>query len=197
MRQFIPNYAKIVKGITNMLEKGTEVKWNLVPHDSFSRIKKYLVEALVLASPNYLVLFYIFSFASPHTIVVVLLQKNKVGYEQPIAFFSQVLRDIELGYNALKKQSYTLVKALKVFRVYVFQLKITTFVPTTMVKDILVQGDSEGKSGRWIMKIQEYELEINPTKIIKGQALTKFLSKSNFQSLGINLTTEEDKPEDH
>jgi len=34
------------------------------------------------------------------------------------------------------------------------------FVPTTTIKDILVQGDNNRKRGRWIVKIQEYELDI-------------------------------------
>ena len=71
---------------------------------------------------------------------------------------------------------------------YVLQSHITVFVPTTAVKDILIQGDSEGKRGKWIAKIQEYELGICPTKLIKGQGLAKILSESNCQALGINLS---------
>jgi len=37
--------------------------------------------------------FIIFSFASEHTIAIVLLQKNSDGHEKPIAFFSKALRD--------------------------------------------------------------------------------------------------------
>lgn len=74
---------------------------------------------------------------------------------------------------------------------YVLQSQITTFVPTKTVKDILLHGDNEGKRGRWIGNIHEYELDINPTKLIKGQGLAKILCNSNFQSLGINLITEE------
>ena len=107
----------------------------------------------MLAGPDYTIPFMIFSFASPHTVAGVLLQKNEDGYEQPIAFFSQVLHDAELKYNILEKQAYALVKSLKAFRMYIFQSHITAFVPTTAVKDILIQGDSEGKRGRWIAKI--------------------------------------------
>lgn len=59
------------------------------------------------------------------------------------------------------------------------------------MKDILMQGDSEGKRGKYIIKIQEYDLEINPTKFIKGQRLSKMMFESNFQALGINLLLEE------
>lgn len=168
LRSFIPNNAEIDKGITDMLKKENEVKWSPSPWDSFIRIRESLAEAPVLVNHDYSTPFYIFSFSSQNTIAAVLLQKNKDGYEQPIAFFSQVLRDAELRYNILDKQAYALVKALKAFCMYVLQSEITTFVPTIVVKDILVQGDIEGKRGRWIAKIQEYDLDMKPTKLIKG-----------------------------
>lgn len=119
LRRFISNYAEIVKGITEMLKKENEVKWSPNCQESFSRINIAFTEALVLVSPDYSIPFYIFSFASPHTIAAVLLQKNNEGHEQPIAFFSQVLREAELKYNILEKQAYALVKALKALRVHV------------------------------------------------------------------------------
>ena len=46
-----------------------------------------LTEAPVLVSPNFTKEFLHFSFASEDTLPAVLLQKNKDGLEQPIAFF--------------------------------------------------------------------------------------------------------------
>jgi hypothetical protein len=62
-----------------------------------------------------------------------------------------------------------MVKELKAFRTYVLHSKIIAYVPTSAVKDILVQPDSDGKRGRWLSKIQEFDLEVKPTKLIKGQ----------------------------
>jgi hypothetical protein len=47
----------------------------------------------------------------------------------------------------------------------------------------MVQPDSEGKRGRWIVKLLEYDLHINPTKMIKGQGLAKFLLESKCKPL--------------
>jgi hypothetical protein len=91
LRRFIPNFAEIVKLITDMLKKDSEVKWTTEAKASFECIKKVIGEASVLASPDYMKEFLIFSFASEHTITVVLLQKNDEGFEQPIAFFSKSL----------------------------------------------------------------------------------------------------------
>ena len=106
-----------------------------------------------MISPDYQKPFQIFSFASSSTIVVVLLQKNEEGKEQPVAFFSKVIRDAELKYNILEKQVYALVKALKAFKTYVLQSQIVAYVPNSVVKDVLVQSDVEGKRGKWIAKI--------------------------------------------
>ena len=79
-----------------------------------------------------------------------------------------------------------MVKSLKAFRMYVLRSKIIAYMPTSSVKDILVQPNSDGKRGRWLTKIQEFDLEVKPTKFIKGQGLAKLLAESNFRALDIN-----------
>jgi hypothetical protein len=75
-------------------------------------------------------------------------------------FSSKSLRDAKLKYNILEKQAYAMVKALKAFKTYVLHSKIIAYVPTSSVKDILVQTDSDGRRGRWLAKIQEFNLEV-------------------------------------
>eukprot|EP00253_Pinus_taeda_P019170 PITA_19170 len=55
------------------------------------------------------------------------------------------------------------------------------------VKDILVQADPEGRRGKWIAALLEYDVEIKPTKLIKGQGLAKLMAETNLQVLDINL----------
>jgi hypothetical protein len=191
LRRFVSNFAELVKHITDMLRKGNEVKWTAEPRKSFDQIKKALTEAPVLISPDYSKDFLIFYFASCDTVAAVLLQKNDQGQEQPITFFSKALRDAELRYEIMEKQAYALVKALKAFRVYVLHSKITAYVPSTSVKDILIQSDIDERRGKWIAKILEFDLEIKPTKLIKGQGLAKLLDKSNCRALGINFINEQ------
>jgi len=87
LRRFIPNFVEIIKILTNMLKKDVEIKWTQEAKSSFEKIKQALIEAHVLIIPDYSKDFLIFSFASEETIVVVLLQKNEEGCEQPISFF--------------------------------------------------------------------------------------------------------------
>ena len=165
-----------------MLKKDKEVKWTTEAKNSFEKIKMALMEAPVLVSPDFTKEFLTFSFASEDTLAVVLLQKNKDGLQQPIAFFSKTLRDSELKYSILEKQAYSLVKALKFFRIYVLHSNVIAYVPNVAIKDVLTQPGSEGKRGKWIAKIMEYDLDIRPTKLVKGQGLAKLLADSNYQA---------------
>jgi hypothetical protein len=151
------------------------------------QIKRALTEAPVLIIPDYSKEFLIFSFASFDTLVVVLLQKNTEGLEQPISFFSRALRDAEMRYDIMEKQAYALVKSLKDFRIYVLHSKIVAYVPSASVKEILIQPDIDGKRSKWIAKIMEFDLEMKPTKLVKGQGLARLLAESNCKALGVNF----------
>jgi hypothetical protein len=168
LRRFVSNFAELVKHIIAMLRKGNEVKWTVEPRESFVQIKKALTEAPVLISPDYSKDFLVFSFASFDTVAAILLQKNEERQEQPISFFSKALRDAEIRYEIMEKQAYALVKVLKAFRVYVLHSRVTAYVPSASVKDILIQLDIEGRRGKWIAKILDFDLEIKPTKLVKG-----------------------------
>jgi hypothetical protein len=64
-----------------MLKKDTKIKWNTEPKQSFDQVNKTLTQAPILSSHDYTKDFYVFSFASEHTIAAVLLQKNSEGHE--------------------------------------------------------------------------------------------------------------------
>eukprot|EP00253_Pinus_taeda_P031060 PITA_31060 len=80
-----------------MLKKGSEIKWSEVARKSFDSIKKSIMEAPTLISPNYSKEFHIFYFASNDTLATVLLQADEEGSEHPVAFFRWILRDAELS----------------------------------------------------------------------------------------------------
>ena len=87
-----------------------------------------------------------------------------------------------------------MVKALKDFRVYILHSHTIAYVLNIVVKDILSQ-DPDGKRGKWIAVILEYDLEIKPTKLIKGQGLAQLMAESNLQALDINMVYALDEQE--
>ena len=87
----------------------------------------------------------------------------------------------------MEKKAYALVKSLKAFRIYILHSKIIVYVPSALVKEILIQPDIDGKRRKWIAKILEFDLEIKPTNLVKGQGLARLLAESNCKELGVNL----------
>jgi hypothetical protein len=73
MRRFFPNFAEIVKHITNMFKKDHGFKWIFEAKEYFQQIKESLGESPNLISSNYDKYFIILSFSSTHTIDVMLL----------------------------------------------------------------------------------------------------------------------------
>ncbi len=186
IRRFVPNFAEHLREMTNMLKKDNQMKWTEEAVKSFNLVKLALSSAPVLVSPDYTQDFILFSFALEHTMAAVLLQKRD-DHERPIAFFSEAIRDAALKYNIIEKQALALVKALKYFRVYILHSHVLAYVPNAVVKDVLVQADPEGRRGKWIAALLEYDIEIKPTKLVKGQGLVKLMAESNLHSLDINL----------
>lgn len=186
LRRFIPNLAELIRLLNNMLKNDSKVKWTVKAKQAFEDIKIALTKTLVLTSPKFDRDFMIFSFSYEHTIATVLLQNDDQGCEEPISFFSKALRDAPLKYQIMEKQAYALVNAIKDFRVYILYSHVIAYVPNAVVKDILTQEGIEGKRGKWIANILEYDIEIRPTKLIKGQGLAKLMTETNFQVLDIN-----------
>ena len=87
----------------------------------------------------------------------------------------------------MEKQEYAFIKDLKYFRVYILHSHVIAHVPTTVVKGILTQPDLEGRRVKWIATLLEYDIEINPTKLVKGQGLEKMMTNSNCESLQLNF----------
>jgi len=107
-----------------------------------------LTKAHILTKPDFAKYFILFSFASEHTIVGVLLQKDEHNFKNPIAYFNRTVRDCPLRHDIMEKQAYALVKSLKESKTYILHSRITAYVPNNSVKDNLTQLDPEGRRGK-------------------------------------------------
>ena len=145
------------------------------------------MEAPTLSSPDYNKEFHIFSFSSEDTIATMLLQQDEEGSEHPVAFFNNNLKDAELRYDIIEKQAYALIKSLKAFRVYILHSKIIVYVPSAAIKYVLTQTDADGRREKWIAKMIEFNIELKPTKLVRGQGLAKLLAEENCRSLDMDF----------
>ena len=97
------------------------------------------------------------------------------------------MRDDELKYNPIEKKANALIKSLKSFRIYILHAKVLAYVHSVVVKDVLTHPDNDGKRAKLIAKLIEFDIEVNPTKLVKGQGLAKLMAKENCDVLGMNF----------
>jgi hypothetical protein len=53
VKRFIPNFTQTVLPLQHMIRKDTIFKWNTIEKESFNSIKKAIIQAPSLLSPNY------------------------------------------------------------------------------------------------------------------------------------------------
>ena len=104
-----------------------------------------------------------------------------------MAFFSKNLRDAELRYEIIEKQAYPIIKSLKAFRVYILHSKIISYVPSTAIKDVLTKPEADGRRAKWIIKLIEFNIELKPTKLVRGQGLARLLAEENCRTLDMHF----------
>jgi hypothetical protein len=156
----------------------------------FDSIRKSIIESPSLMSPNFSQDFTLYTFASDRSYVVVLTQKNVESNEIPIAFMSSSFKGAELNYPTVDQQAYVVFKAVKHFWSYLLKSRTKVIVPYPAVRNLLVQKELGEKRENWMMSLQEYDLEITPAQIVRGQGLCKLVVDSvEEQESQINTST--------
>lgn len=169
LRRFVPEFVETTKYIINLLSERYPFKWSIEAKEAFGKIKSSVAKAPTLITPDFKKDFIIYCYASKHTMSGILLQVDGSGAEGPIAFMSIPLKKHELKYSLSEKQAFTVVKVVKQFWYYILHSPSVVFVPDSAVKSIPTQQEvALSKRETWVTKIQEYDLDIHPTKMIKG-----------------------------
>jgi len=81
---------------------------------------------------------------------------------------STLLKDAELRYSNVEKKAYALVKAVKKFRHYILRSQAITIIPDVVVKVLLMQSELGERRGKWVTILQEFDINIQPTKLVRG-----------------------------
>ena len=70
-------------------------------------------------------------------------------------------------------------KSLKHFRTFLLKTHTKIILPHSVVRKLLIQQEVGEKRENWVIALQEYDVEIHPAKIVKGQGLCKMLTRSS------------------
>jgi hypothetical protein len=132
----------------------------------------------VLRSPDFGKYFFLYTFASDQSLAIVLTHKDDDNNESPVSYMSTNLQGVELNYPTIDKQAYALYKAVKHFRSYILNNHTKITVPHPAVRSLFTQQEMGERRGNWMEVVQEFDLDIKPAKLVKGQGLCKLAAEA-------------------
>eukprot|EP00253_Pinus_taeda_P011607 PITA_11607 len=165
-----------------MIKKNSVFRWGSPEKEAFDSIKQSIINAPTLNTPNFSNHFILYTIASTSSYVAVLTQINDHNLEAPISFYSSNLQGAELNYSEVEKQAFVVYKAVKHYRPFLLKAHTKVIVPFLVVRQLLIQRELGEKRANWVTALQEYDLEIKPAKIVRGQGFCRLLAgASNIQ----------------
>eukprot|EP00253_Pinus_taeda_P001726 PITA_01726 len=186
VRKFVSGFVEIVRPLQLMMKKDVVYKWSDEAKKAFRRIKEAIAEDLALVSPDFDMEFFLYTFASDVSYAAILTQKKNKGNEVPISYMSSNLQGAEFNYQDVEKQGYAVFKAVKHFRPYLLKARTKVIAPHPAVRALFMQKEMGERRGNWITTLQDFDLEIKPTQIVRGYGILDALifdNASYFSSL--------------
>ncbi|CAM8951355.1 unnamed protein product [Rhodiola kirilowii] len=130
---------------------------------AFEKLKKALVSAPIIQPPNWDLPFDLMCDASDYAIGAVLSQRVDKKLHT-IHYTSKVLNGAQLNYSTTEKELIASVYAFDKFRPYLVGSKTIVFTDHAAIKYLLSKKDSKPRLIRWILLLQEFDIEIKDKK---------------------------------
>ncbi|CAN6720271.1 unnamed protein product [Malus baccata var. baccata] len=118
----------------------------------FSKISRPLCNLLAKDAP--------FVFNEAYYTVGAVLGQWKDRLPQVIYYASRTLNDTQLNYATTEKELLAVVFALEKFRSYLVGAKVIVYTNHAVLKYLLSKKDTKPRLIRWILLLQEFDLEI-------------------------------------
>jgi hypothetical protein len=161
--RFIKDFSKIARPLCSLLAKDAPFDFNEECHATFESLKKTLTLTPIIQPPNWIVPFEIMCDASDYVMGAVLGQRvEKLPYV--IYYASKILNDAHLNYSTTEKELLAVIFALDKFLSYLLGSKVLVYSDHAALKHLLSKKDAKSRLIRWILLLQEFDIEIRDKK---------------------------------
>ncbi|XXG80026.1 hypothetical protein AAC387_Pa09g0980 [Persea americana] len=162
-RRFIKDFSKISKPLCDLLSKDASFEFTPDCLAAFEKLRMELTSTPIIRPPDWTLPFEVMCDASNYAIGAILGQRvNKLPHV--IHYASKTLNDAQLNYSTMEKELLAVVFALEKFRPYLIGSKVLVFTDHAALKFILTKKDAKARLIRWILLLQEFDLEIRDKK---------------------------------
>ena len=130
--------------------------------------KEYMKRPPVLVPPQQGKPFKLYVSADSQTIGSALMQEFK-GKERVVFYLSRRLLDLETRYSPIKKLCLCLYFSCTKLRHYLLSAECTVVSKADVIKHMLTMPILNGRMGKWILALLEFDLRYELAKTVKGK----------------------------
>jgi hypothetical protein len=160
-----------------LLKKDVPFYWDEAAQRYFKALKRDLTYAPLLRPPNYNKYFLLYLATTESTIDIVLVQEDDLLEEHVIYYLSQGLVGLEFNYSHIEKLALAAVHAVQCFHHYIPFHKTTVIVVVNPFQYVLTRRVIDRKISRWIVILQEFDLDFVSAKSKKSMVFAELISE--------------------
>ncbi|KAL4364204.1 hypothetical protein GQ457_04G020710 [Hibiscus cannabinus] len=194
-RRFIKDFSRISKPLCNLLQQNQPFVFDEHCRSEFKELKKKLILAPIVVPPDWTSSFELMCDASDYTVGAALGQcRGKLFHV--IYYESRTLNDAQVNYTTTENELLDLVFAFDKFRSYLIRTKVTVHTDHSAIKYLVTNKDAKPSLIRWILLLQEFDLEIRDCKGTENQIadhLSRLDDKLDCES---NIAIKENFPDE-
>jgi hypothetical protein len=176
LRRLICNLFGKVNAFTPLLllKNDVDFTWGAKQQEAFDDIKSYLTSSPVLQAPKSGIPFKLYVAAEKDVIGGVLSQETE-GKEYIVAYESRRLLDAETRYTFIEKLCLSLYHTCTKMRHYLLPSTCIVACKTDIIKYMLHKPILNGRVGKWLYSLVEYDLHCEQLSSMKGQIVADFI----------------------
>lgn len=159
-RKFIQNFAIIANPLTQLTKKNVKWVWGPPQQNAFDLLKNKLSSKPILVPFDHKLETEVHTDASSKGLGGILIQKQKNGDKQPVAYFSRVTSNAEKVYHSYELETLAVIASLKRFRVYLLGVHFKIITDCSAVRYTFNKRDLVPRIARWWLQIQDFDFEI-------------------------------------
>ena len=162
-RRFIKDFSKIARPLCRLLEKDTRFNFDDSCRVAFEEIKIKLVQALIMAAPDWDKGFEIMCDASDFAMGAALGQRKEKIFKI-IYYASRTFNEAQENYSTTEKEMLAIVFACEKFRQYILGSHVVIHTDHAAIKYLMSKKEAKPRLIRWVLLLQEFDLEIKDKK---------------------------------